>query len=173
MVTSILWGLGFVFAGAIAFWKYESIKATKDPNVQAASKLRMSISTYNRLKSLFDAKLQDSFEDSISAKTFIELTSGHTKQWKLICENYAKDYVPFYPNGKEIFVRMEDDNKLIRGIITNNKLFSIDWWHYKVKFDEALSIDNCYPSKEILLSNRQIRDIEMEALMGSYCHYHF
>ncbi|MEZ3466446.1 hypothetical protein [Muribaculum intestinale] len=173
MTTSILWGIGAILVGAVIFWVYESIKATKDPNVQAASKLRISISTYNRLKSLFDAKLQDPFEDAISTKTFIELTSGHTKQWKQICENYAKDYVPFYSNSKEIFVRMEDDNKLIRGTITNNKLYSIDWWHYKVKFDESISINNCYPSQEILLSNRQIRDIEMEILLGSYCHYHF
>lgn len=173
MTTSILWGIGAVLVGAVVFWLYESIKATKDPNVQAASKLRISISTYNRLKSLFDAKLQDPFDDFISAKTFIELTSGQKKQWKLICENYSQNYVPFYPNNKEIFVRMEDDNKLIRGTITNNKLYTIDWWHYKVKFDKALSIDNCYPSKEMLLSNRQIRDIEMEILMGSYCHYHF
>lgn len=41
MTTSILWGIGAILVGAVIFWVYESIKATKDPNVQAASKLRI------------------------------------------------------------------------------------------------------------------------------------
>lgn len=53
-MKSILGGIIAIFAGGIIWWIIETIKAIKDPDVQAASNLRMSISRYRLYKRLWD-----------------------------------------------------------------------------------------------------------------------
>lgn len=47
-------GLFFVIINFVIYWIQESIKAVKDPDVQAASDLRMSISRFRLYKRLWD-----------------------------------------------------------------------------------------------------------------------
>lgn len=53
-MNSILLGLVVVAVGAIAYWAYLSIKAVKDPDVQAASSLKMSITRFHNYQKLYD-----------------------------------------------------------------------------------------------------------------------
>lgn len=53
-MKSILGGILAILAGGIIWWIIETIKAIKDPDVQAASNLRMSISRYRLYKRLWD-----------------------------------------------------------------------------------------------------------------------
>ena len=55
MVKSVFWGLGLVLVGFIISWIYQTIKAMKDPDVQTASKLRMSVKRYRKYQRLYDA----------------------------------------------------------------------------------------------------------------------
>lgn len=48
-------GLGFVFVGFIGYWAYQTIKAMRDPDVQIATDLHMSIKRYRKYQRLYDA----------------------------------------------------------------------------------------------------------------------
>ena len=49
-----LYGICAVVAGAIIYWLYGTIKAIKDPDVQIAANLRMSINRYRHYQHLYD-----------------------------------------------------------------------------------------------------------------------
>ena len=51
---NVLYGLCVVVGGAILYWLYLSVKSVKDPDVQAASDLRMSITKYRHYQRLYD-----------------------------------------------------------------------------------------------------------------------
>ena len=55
MLSSILWGLGFVVAGVLIKVVYHAIKASKNPDVQAATDLQISITRFHQYQRLYDA----------------------------------------------------------------------------------------------------------------------
>ncbi len=87
-MTSILCGLGFVLAGAVLFWLYESIKSKKDPDVQAASNLRMSVNRFRKYQRLydefFDCMMKYGVHSSIAEKKFVEIFKqiDNPNEWK-------------------------------------------------------------------------------------------
>lgn len=54
-MTSILTGIGVVIGGLLLYWLYETMKALKDPDVQIATDLHMSIKRYRKYERLYDA----------------------------------------------------------------------------------------------------------------------
>lgn len=54
----ILWGVGAVLAGFFLMWLVLSIKAIKDPDVQAASKLGMDIRRFHKYQEIFDEQCE-------------------------------------------------------------------------------------------------------------------
>lgn len=50
----ILYGIAAVVIGAIIYWIFLTIKAMKDPDVQAASSLRMNINRFRHYQRLYD-----------------------------------------------------------------------------------------------------------------------
>lgn len=54
-MTSILIGIGALMGGLFLYWLYETMKAMKDPDVQIATDLRMSIKRYRKYQLLYDA----------------------------------------------------------------------------------------------------------------------
>lgn len=53
-MTNVLFGVGAIVVGFLLYWLYLTIKAMKDPDVQAASSLRMSIKRYHLYKKIYD-----------------------------------------------------------------------------------------------------------------------
>lgn len=74
---SILYGIIVAVIGAILYWLYLTAKAMKDPDVQIASNLRMSIKSYRRYQRLYDEyqafMLQHGSNSQASEKKFLEL----------------------------------------------------------------------------------------------------
>lgn len=54
-MTSLLTVIGVLIGGLLLYWLYETLKALKDPDVQIASDLRMSIKRYRKYQRLYDA----------------------------------------------------------------------------------------------------------------------
>lgn len=51
---SILYGIGTVVLGFVIYWIYMSVKALKDPDVQIATNLRMSVKRYRHYERLYN-----------------------------------------------------------------------------------------------------------------------
>lgn len=53
-MVNVLFGVGAVVVGFLFLWLYLTVKAMKDPDVQAASSLHMSIKRYYLYKKIYD-----------------------------------------------------------------------------------------------------------------------
>lgn len=53
-MKSLLWGVGLVVIGFFGYWIIQTIKAMKDPDVQIATDLRMSVKRYRKYQRLYD-----------------------------------------------------------------------------------------------------------------------
>lgn len=98
-MSYIFWGLGFVAAGFIIGLVYNMVKASKDPDVQAASDLRMTIGNYRKYKRLYDAHWEIMMKygaNSSEAERF-----------------FAKEVYPNLPNLNE-WRRYEDYRALLQ-----------------------------------------------------------
>lgn len=73
----ILYGIGALALGAIIYWLFLTFKAMKDPDVQIASDLRMSIQHYRHYQKLFDEyqdfMLKHGTESVASQRKFVEI----------------------------------------------------------------------------------------------------
>jgi len=67
-MKSIIWGLGAVVLGFVAMWIYHSIKAVKDPDVQASADLRIDIRKYRKYKYWYDEHQRLTREYGIESK---------------------------------------------------------------------------------------------------------
>lgn len=74
---NILFGILAVLAGVIIYWVYSAIKATKDPDVQNAAKLRMSVTSYRKYQAIYnefqDFMLEHGYDSPATEKKFSEL----------------------------------------------------------------------------------------------------
>lgn len=74
---SIVYGLCAVVLVAILYWLFLTVKAMKDPDVQIASTLRMSITRYRHYQKLYDEyqefMLKHGANSQASEKKFIEI----------------------------------------------------------------------------------------------------
>lgn len=93
----IIYWLAAVGLGVIVMWIYHSIKAVKDPDVQAASDLRMSVTRYRLYKELFD-KHQEAIQNygSFSKEAnelFVKEINPripNPNEWRRFCEYQTK-----------------------------------------------------------------------------------
>ena len=83
----ILYGFAAVGLGVIVMWLYYSIKAIKDPDVKAATDLRMTIGRYNLYKRLYE-------KHQSAMKEFGSFSSEAD-------EIFAKEIYPKIPNPNE------------------------------------------------------------------------
>lgn len=51
---SILYSICAVVVGVVVYWLYQTFKALKDPDVQIATDLRMSVKRYRHYQKLYD-----------------------------------------------------------------------------------------------------------------------
>lgn len=176
LFESLMWRS--IFGGIFSFITYglmfqlsNYIKSMKNPDVQKASSLRLTIEEYNKMKKLFENMLinerviYDELKDLYS-----EILVNHPKQWRTYCLSRTSDYKPLYSIGKKILAYNEDSEKYVDGIITNIE-FGFGWWEYNVDFSEEISIKNQWASKTAKLSSKDICDIENGKVSVSSNHY--
>lgn len=74
---SILYGLCAVVGGVVLYWLYQTFKALKDPDVQIATDLRMSVKRYRHYQMLYDEyqefMLKHGVNSAASEKKFVEI----------------------------------------------------------------------------------------------------
>ena len=74
---NLLYGLCALVVGAVLYWLYLTAKALKDPDVQIASNLRMSIKRYRHYQRLYDEyqafMLEHGAHSQASEKKFLEI----------------------------------------------------------------------------------------------------
>ena len=74
---NFLYGLCALVVGAVLYWLYQTAKAMKDPDVQIASNLRMSIKRYRHYQRLYDEyqafMLERGADSQASEKKFLEI----------------------------------------------------------------------------------------------------
>lgn len=170
-LRSILGGLSFL--GIIVFLSIVTniIKAIKDPDVIAASKLHLTLKQKKLYDLVFDYIIHDeTINDERISGLLSDFLVQNPKSWEKYCFSRKNEYVPLYRIGKEIFAYNEEEKKYVRGIIIDIS-WRISWWQYEVVFDEDLSIDNSWPSKKKWLSAKVIQKIETGNVYCGNCHY--
>lgn len=74
---NFLYGIGAVVVGVIFYWLFLTAKAMRDPDVQIATDLRMSVKRYRHYQRLYDEykdfMLQHGVNNQASEKKFIEI----------------------------------------------------------------------------------------------------
>ncbi len=74
---NLIYGIGAVVVGIILYWLYLTAKALKDPDVQIATDLRLSIKKYRHYQRLYDEyedfMLKHGANSQASEKKFIEI----------------------------------------------------------------------------------------------------
>lgn len=74
---NLIYGIGAVIVGIILYWLYLTAKAMKDPDVQIATDLRMSIKRFRHYQRLYDEYedfiLKHGANSQASEKKFIEI----------------------------------------------------------------------------------------------------
>lgn len=72
-----LYGLLAVVIAAVLYWFYQTIKAMKDPDVQIATSLRMSVKRYRHYQKLYDEyqafMMEHGVHSSASEKKYLEI----------------------------------------------------------------------------------------------------
>lgn len=85
---NILFGIGAVVLGAILYWLFLTAKALKDPDVQIASNLHMSVARYRHYQKLYDEyqefMLKHGIHSQASEKKFIEIFKqiNNPNEWR-------------------------------------------------------------------------------------------
>nr|DAV37270.1 MAG TPA: Protein transport protein [Caudoviricetes sp.] len=166
----ILGGLVFIVIVILLSIITNIIKATKDPDVKAASRFHLTMAQYRKFKTLFDTLSQDEMMNNSDAKELLyDVVSKNPKEWKSYCLSRNGDYKPFYRIGKEVYL-CNESNKYIKGIITGIS-FGIEWWYYTIEFTEPVSINNSWPSEKVTVLAKTIMDIETNNIKCDDSHY--
>lgn len=164
----------YVVGRPVNLWIYHKVmdkKASKSSNANIASNFQSPIAQSRKFKDLFERMLLDEIMGNGDTKRLLyEVVSENPKGWKAYCLSRASEYKPFYCMGKEIFAYKQEENKRIRGTITNIT-FGIEWWYYNVSFSEPISINNSWPSDNVRLLAKTIMDIETGRAECSSYHY--
>lgn len=170
---SILGGFVFIVIVALITIITEVVKATKDPEVEAASKCHITVSQYRKFKILFDSLLCDEMmNDEDVKKLLYDVLIEKPKEWKAYCLSREEEYEPFYRIGKEVFVFNNESKKYVKGIITHIS-FGIEWWYYTIEFEVPISINNGWPSEKVNVLAKTIMDIETNRIGCDDNHYVF
>lgn len=76
-MMNIIYGIGAVVVGIILYWLFLTAKAMRDPDVQIATDLRMSVKRYRHYQRLYDEYqdfiLQHGANSQASERKFIEI----------------------------------------------------------------------------------------------------
>lgn len=183
----IFGGVFSLLAYIIMFWLSSIFKATKDPDVVAASDLRIPVFRYKQYREWYDKhmELMNTYGcDSKEANNYFNSFFCKIKtpnEWRRY-QKYRYDMshkVNHFQKGDKIKLQMEDGGSTIGTIIHEqpNRV-------YIVSFPFAVSIvpvkepiggwkDNKYPSKELRLTSEEIQGIINGEYEGTENHYHF
>lgn len=182
--SMIMYYLMFVFT--------EWVKAMKDPDVLAASDLRMSVKRYRVYQRIYDEyqafMIEHGTDSPASERKFRELFKEvkNPNEWR----RYQQYRYNLYKNGnsvrimpinvgEKLKVRMEDGGYVIGTIQHDNQNNTFD-----VSFPFPVSIipakepaegwkDNYFPSELITLNRSEIDGIIKGKYVGTENHYHF
>lgn len=126
-------------------------------------------STFSRLFNLLSQKdLTELAKDQ--QKDLTEILVKTPKEWKEYCLSRSKELNLEYKIGSTFYAKNEDSDSLVFGTITGI-IFDVAWWKYEVVFNEAISVNNCWPDKELILSAKQVRELSSKKIMCSDSHY--
>jgi len=100
-MSTLLWIISFIALSFILHWLYYTIKATKDPDVIAATKLDMLITHYNKYKKI-QAQLEELYNRGITEgdeiKELMKQIPNMNEwyrfcdyQYKLSCDKWKKE----------------------------------------------------------------------------------
>lgn len=183
----IFGGVFSLLAYIIMFWLSSIFKATKDPDVVAASDLRMPVFRYKQYREWYDKHMElmktygcDSKEANNYFNSFF-CKINTPNEWRRY-QKYRYDMshkVNHFQKGDKIKLQMEDGGSTIGTIIHEQPNLV-----YIVSFPFAVSIvpvkepiggwkDNKYPSKELRLTSEEIQGIINGEYEGTENHYHF
>lgn len=207
MFDTLLWRC--VFSGLISLvayflmtWTMAIIKALKDPDVQIASELRISIKRYRHYQHLFDEYQAymdiHGVNSRASEEKFKEILKqiDNLNEWRRYCKyresqlsvsSMYEKYKSQWDNekkpmlhsiGETVVLPVEGEGDVEGTIIGYEKGF------YQVRFPFAVSImpakepeggwcDNDWPEEIQLLSDGMIDEIKNGILIGTTVHYHF
>lgn len=183
----IFGGVFSLLAYIIMFWLSSIFKATKDPDVVAASDLRMPVFRYKQYREWYDKYMElmkvygcDSKEANKYFNSFFCKIKA-PNEWRRY-QKYRYDMahkINHFQKGDKIKLQMEDGGSVIGTIIHEqpNRV-------YIVSFPFAVSIvpvkepiggwkDNKYPSKELRLTSEEIQGVINGEYEGTENHYHF
>lgn len=187
LLQVIFGGVFSLLAYIIMFWISSIFKATKDPDVIAASDLRMPVLRYKQYREWYDMHMElmqkygcDSKEaNKYFYSFFIKIKDPN--EWRRY-QKYRYDMshkINHFQKGDRIKLQMEDGGSTIGTIIHElpNRI-------YVVSFPFAVSIvpvkepiggwkDNKYPSKELRLTSDEIQGVINGEYEGTEIHYHF
>ena len=190
-------GLISVFYYALLVYITHFIRALKDPDVQIASELRMSITRYKRYREWFnehqrimqihgcESKEANDYFNSFFKKIKYPNEWRRYSHYRLMLgkEEMLRDCtIPNdskYDIGDKIILKMDDEEDFLTGEIVNVKNGK-----YQVIFPSPVSLieseepaggwkDNSWPTTEHLLSEDDIEKIKSRYYVGTSVHFHF
>lgn len=172
-------GIIALVIGLVVSWIYFTYKAIKDPDVQVAADLRMSVAKYRKMIHVYEHE-KDCFhngnnrlEDETIRASLVTLKPKRDEDWeKLIKSKIVQgDLKLRYSIGHPLCVILEENNSIVDGVIVGFS-YGVDWG-YIVDFETEIGIDNCFPRKQHILSQRMVDMIVACQIKGSDVHYVF